>query len=238
MKKLLVLLLALALILSFAACGATDEEPAEEAPAEEAAEEEAAEETPAEETPAEESSAVEGINHIVLFESNLTDLEATDVNGVQAYSVADFIAAKLNAPTGAAKVVATYGYAVDTTVEDISSLYITLDGDSAPVFVGEDLAKELTVKNMLYIAFENEAIYFVESDFPFADVMTNLGLSEDATYTFTASDAFAYDAVDLEDAQKAEVKCAATTGNLVNVFFYSMGDKGADLRECVDITLK
>ena len=234
MKKLLVLLLALALVLSFAACGATDEEAAEEAPAEEAA----AEETAAEETPAEESSAVEGINHIVLFESNVADLEATDVNGVQAYSVADFIAAKLNAPTGAAKVVATDGYAVDTTVEDISSLYITLDGDSAPVFVGEDLAKELTVKNMLYIAFENEAIYFVESDFPFADVMTNLGLSEDATYTFTASDAFAYDAVDLEDAQKAEVKCAATTGNLVNVFFYSMGDKGADLRECVDITLK
>ncbi len=234
MKKLLVLLLALALVLSFAACGATDEEAAEEAPAEEAA----AEETAAEETPAEESSAVEGINHIVLFESNVADLEATDVNGVQAYSVADFIAAKLNAPTGAAKVVATDGYAVDTTVEDISSLYITLDGDNAPVFVGEDLAKELTVKNMLYIAFENEAIYFVESDFPFADVMTNLGLSEDATYTFTASDAFAYDAVDLEDAQKAEVKCAATTGNLVNVFFYSMGDKGADLRECVDITLK
>ena len=47
MKKLLVLLLALALVLSFAACGATDEEPAEE----EAAPEEAAEET-------EEESAV------------------------------------------------------------------------------------------------------------------------------------------------------------------------------------
>ena len=44
MKKLLVLLLALALVLSFAACGATDEEPAEEeAPAEEAAEETAEE---------------------------------------------------------------------------------------------------------------------------------------------------------------------------------------------------
>ena len=232
-KKLLMLLLVLALALALAACGAATEE------AEEAAEEVTEEAAPAEETaPAEEASAVEGINHIVFFESNLADLEATDVNGVQAYSVADFIAAKLNGPTGAAKVVATDGYAVDTTVDDISSLYITLDGDSAPVFVGEDLAKELTVKNMLYIAFENEAIYFVESDFPFADIMANLGLSETATYTFTASDAFAYDAVDLEDAQKAEVKCAATTGTSVNVFFYSMGDKGADLRECVEIDLK
>ncbi len=190
--------------------------------------------TPPENTPAE----VEGINHIVLFESNLTGLEAAEVDGVQAYSVADFIAAKLNNPTGAVKVVATDGYEVESTVEEISKYSITLDGDNAPIFKGDDLPDGLKVKNMLYIAFEKEAIYFVESDFPFADVMKNLKLSETATYTFTASDAFAYDAVDLEDAQKAEVKCAATTGTSVNVFFYSMGDKGADLRECVDITLK
>ena len=111
-------------------------------------------------------------------------------------------------------------------------------GEDAPSLTGEMSNPGLAVKNILYIQFANEVIYFVESDFTFGEVVTNLGLDSSKVFTFAASDGFEWPAVDAEDVEKAEVKCPATTGSSVNVFFYSMGDQGADLRDCVSVSIQ
>ena len=178
---------------------------------------------------------VDGINHIVFFESNIASLTPAD----GAYSLADFVDATFNnAPTGEVTICATDGYKATGTVEEVLALGVTLEGEDAPSLTGEMINPGLAVKNILYIQFANEVIYFVESDFTFGEVVTNLGLDSSKVFTFAASDGFEWPAVDAEDVEKAEVKCPATTGSSVNVFFYSMGDQGADLRDCVSVSIQ
>ena len=181
------------------------------------------------------NDAVTGINHIVFFESNIADLTATD----GAYSLADFVDATFNnAPTGEVTICAADGYKATGTAEEVLALSVNMEGEDAPAITGEMSNPGLAVKNVQYIQFANEVIYFVESDFTFGEVVTNLGLDSSKIFTFAASDGFEWPAVDAEVVEKAEVKCPATTGASVNVFFYSMGDTGADLRDCVDVTIE
>lgn len=226
MKKFLTVLIPLLLVaLAFAGC-ATDQDPATGEDVD----------NPVNEEPTENPDVtVDGINHIVFFESNIASL--TPVDG--AYSLADFVEATFNnTPSGEVTIAAADGYKATGTAEEVLALSVTLEGEDAPALTGEMSNPGLAVKNVLYIQFANEVIYFVESDFAFGEVVTNLGLDSSKLFTFAASDGFEWPAVDAEDVETAEVKCPATTGSSVNVFFYSMGDQGADLRDCVSVSIQ
>lgn len=178
------------------------------------------------------------INHIVFFETAVADVESTDVDGTAAYSIQAVTDAMLQeAASGEVLLMATDGYSVTATADELSGYYLTLEGDTAPTLLGDGLPPQLSVKNLQYMQYGSEIIYFVQEDVVFGDLMEQFGLNPEATYTFTAADGFAWDALDLEDAQKAEVRGPATTGDVVNVFFYSMAESGAELRQCVDVTL-
>ena len=227
MKRILALALSLLMIVTgLTAC---NNEPKEEATTK----------APVETTTEKKAEEVkmDGIQHILFFESNLSKLEAKD----GAYALKDFIKEnfKIKEPAGTVTICAIDGYKTEADVKDIINLSISTEGEDAPTFVGDLPSKKLAVRNMLYIQFENEVIYFANTDYTFDKVVENLGLDETKTFTFKASDGFEYDAADAEDLKKAEVKSPKTTGESVNVHFYSMPKPGgADLRDCVSVTIK
>ncbi|MBQ6048002.1 MAG: hypothetical protein IJL40_01535 [Oscillospiraceae bacterium] len=157
-KKLLVLLLGLALVFAFAACGPTDEEAAEEAPAEETAEE-AAEEPAAEDAASETEEAAEvelpEINvpgqaiefaSPFTFKVNGTEVTSDQLKDLQIYKVKleNFLLDKdgnpaTNKDTGEPLVVSYTGYKVVDILEAIgvegSSVYAAAsDGYESDVY--------------------------------------------------------------------------------------------------------
>ncbi len=98
MKKLLVLVLALTMMLTFAACG-SEEPAASEAPAETATSEAPAEETPAEEAPAEEATTEEEVAEEVVEEEVVEEeMYALDFT-LGNYSNADLVDIRISAST-------------------------------------------------------------------------------------------------------------------------------------------
>lgn len=176
-----------------------------------------------------DAPVAEFISHIMIFET----CAATMTPDADGYSIASFVDEYFGStPNGEVEVCSTDGYCANSTADEMMNFYIVAEGENSPTLAGKDISKGLMVKDILYISFGKEVILFVESDFPFGEVISNLGLDSNMVYNFVATDAYEYAAEDAADAENAEMRSPATTGNLVNVYFDSMG---AAMRECYEI---
>jgi hypothetical protein len=145
MKKKLMLVLSLVLCVMLMCCGCS--------PADEPANGD--EQTPPaqseEETNGGASTGDSTMSRINIFETGIMELTAEDVDNkgatVSAYSVKDYVEKNFAAdPADPVAMQATDGYSASTTVDEFMKHYITMEGDSAPLFVGPELAGELSVK--------------------------------------------------------------------------------------------
>ncbi|HBG23457.1 MAG TPA: hypothetical protein DDW83_09440, partial [Peptococcaceae bacterium] len=138
------------------------------------------------------------MSRINIFETGIMELTAEDVdsNGaaVSAYAVKDYVEKNFASdPADPVAMQATDGYSASTTVDEFMKHYITMEGDSAPLLVGPDLAGELSVKFLQYLKTANESICFVADTLDVEKVFSDLGMVEADTYKFVASDGFSVD---------------------------------------------
>ena len=185
MRNKIMILLTAVLCLSLLCCGcATDANDKADVDKEEAAVETQKEDT--------EDTDMSRIN---IFETGIMELATQDVdsNGtaVAAYAVKDYVDEVFAAdPAGSVALVASDGYSASTDVDEFLKNYITLEGESAPLFVGPDLSGELSVKFLQYIKTANESICFVADSLEVSDIFSDLGMVEADNYKFVASDDF------------------------------------------------
>src|SRR5690606_38329392 len=95
------------------------------------------------------------MSRINIFETGILELTAQDVESkgatVSAYAVKDYVEKNFAAdPVDPVAMQATDGYSASTNVDEFMKNYITMEGDSAPLFVGPDLPGELSVKYLQY----------------------------------------------------------------------------------------
>jgi hypothetical protein len=228
MKKKLMLVLSLVLCVMLMCCGCS--------PADEPANGD--EQTPPaqseEETNGGASTGDSTMSRINIFETGIMELTAEDVDNkgttVSAYSVKDYVEKNFAAdPADPVAMQATDGYSASTTVDEFMKHYIAMEGDSAPLFVGPELAGELSVKFLQYIKTANESICFVADTLDVEKVFSDLGMVEADTYKFVASDGFSVD-VSADDIADCTLK---KVDNAVNAAIPEL--TGGDLKELLYI---
>lgn len=210
MKKTLALLFALVMVLSLFACTAQEPteatEAAEEATeevveaTEEPVEESAAAEEPAEEATVEEPAATESVQRIIVWNNAIDGLTASDQPRYEgdlrsAYSIQEVYdkCAIQGSEDTAVKVIGSDGYAGEETLSDILQKYLTLEGDNAPVVVGDAQDPDWAVWEVAYINFGTDAIMTSYKDkISVSDVFTALGMVEAASYNFICTDEYTF----------------------------------------------
>lgn len=223
-KMMVLLALILCLALLCCACGAPEgEDPGGET--------NGGEETPPEGEGGGESAGMARIN---IFQTGVLEMETEDVESkgetVAAYSVQDYITKNFAAaPVNPVVMVASDGYSASTQVDEFTKLFITLEGENAPLPVGPDISGELNVKFLVYIKTANESICFVEDTLEVSDIFETLAMVEADSYNFVAADGFAFEvaAADLGDCSlyKSDASVNATLAGLT----------GGDLRDVLYI---
>lgn len=204
MKKKLMLVLSLVLCVMLICCGCS---PADEtANGDEQTPPAQSEGEPSEKTSTEKSS----MSRINIFETGILELTPQDVESkgttVSAYAVKDYVEKNFAAdPVDPVAMQATDGYSASTTVDEFMKNYITMEGDSAPLFVGPELPGELSVKYLQYIKTANESICFVADTLEVQKIFSDLGMVEADNYKFVASDGFSVD-VPASDIAKCKLK--------------------------------
>lgn len=204
MKKKMMLVLSLVLCVMLMCCGCS---PADEtANGDEQTPPAQNEGEPSEETSTEKST----MSRINIFETGIMELTAEDVDNkgttVSAYAVKDYVEKNFAAdPADPVAMQAVDGYSASTNVDEFMKNYITMEGDSAPLFVGPDLPGELSVKYLQYIKTANESICFVADTLDVEKVFSDLGMVEADNYKFVASDGFSVD-VPASDIAKCKLK--------------------------------
>lgn len=171
-----------------------------------------------------------GMARINIFQTGILEMDTQDVeskgNTVAAYSVEDYITKNFAAaPVNPVVMVASDGYSASTQVDEFIKLFITLEGENAPLPVGPDISGELSVKFLLYVKTANESICFVEDTLEISDIFETLEMVEADSYRFVAADGFSFEvaAADLGDCSlyKSETAVNATLASLT----------GGDLRD-------
>ena len=195
MKKFLALFLVLAMALSLMACGssgaAATEEPAEEA---EEAEEAVEEAEPAEE--AEEAAPAAGdCTRIIVLNTAVLDLPVSDQpRGDEmrpAYAMADLIESVNCEGSDPCKTIGSDGYTADEPYDELVKKYITLEGDAAPILVGDAQDPDWATWEVAYIVVGSDV--FMTSyteEIPFTQVFEDLGMAEAEAYDFICSDGY------------------------------------------------
>jgi hypothetical protein len=220
MKKKISILLAVALCVVLMCCGcANDNANGEKEPVE---------------NNKEATADKTGMSRINIFETGVLELTTQDVDNkgttVAAYAVKDYVdKAFAAAPADPVVLVASDGYSASTKADEFMKHFITMEGESAPLFVGPELSGELKVKYLQYIKTANESICFVADSLKVSDIFSTLGMVEADNYKFVASDGFS---VEVAAADIAE--CTLNKKDkAVNAAIPAL--KGGDLRELLYI---
>ena len=193
MKKFLATILVLAMALSLMACGssgaAATEEPAEEAEAAEEAAEEPAEEA------ADEAAPASATERIIILNTAVLELEASDQpRGDEmrpAYSFADLIESVNCEGNDPCQTIGSDGYTADEPYDDLLKKYITLEGESAPILVGEAQDPDWATWEVAYVRVGTDT--FMTSyteEIPFTKVFEDIGMVEADAYDFICSDGY------------------------------------------------
>lgn len=199
MKKTLALLFALVMVLTLFACSAQEATEATEA-AEEATEEvveatEApAEEPAATEEPVAEESAAEGVQRIIVWNNAIDGLTPSDQPRSaddlrSAYSIQEVYDKCGIQGSDTVQVIGSDGYVGEEALSDILQKYLTLEGDNAPVVVGEAQDPDWAVWEVAYINFGTDAIMTSYKDkISVQDMFDALGMAEADSYDFICTD--------------------------------------------------
>lgn len=196
MKKFFALMLVLVMALSLVACAApaAEEAPVEEAPV---VEEAPAEEAVVEEAPAEEAPAADGVNRVIVWNTAVADLTSSEQpRGGEtrvAHAFADVVAKCEIAGTEPCQVIGSDGYAADELYDDLMQKYLTLEGESAPIVVGEAQDPDWAVWEVAYVRIGNDAIMTgFKEEHPVADIFAAIGMVEADSYDFICSDGYVH----------------------------------------------
>lgn len=201
MKKTLALLFALVMAFTLFACSAqeaaeTTEAPAEatEAPAEATEAPAEATEAPAEAT--EEPAATTGVSRIIVWNNAIDGLTASDQPRYDgdlrsAYSIQEVYDKCGIQGSEDVQVIGSDGYTADETLSDILQKYLTLEGDNAPVVVGEAQDPDLAVWEVAYINFGSDAVMTSYKDkISVQDMFDALGMAAADSYDFICTDEY------------------------------------------------
>ena len=205
MKKFFATLMVLVMALSLVACAAPAAEEApvvEEAPVEEAVVEEA----PAEEAAVEEAPAADGVNRIIVWNTAVADLTSSEQpRGAEmrvAYAFADVVAKCEIAGTEPCQVIGSDGYAADEMYDDLMQKYLTLEGESAPIVVGEAQDPDWAVWEVAYVRVGNDVMMAcIKDEYPVADVFAAVGMVEADSYDFVCADGYVHNVLASEIAE-------------------------------------
>jgi hypothetical protein len=207
-KKTLALLFALVMVLTLFACTAQEATEATEAieeateevveATEEPAEEPAATEEPAEE-PAEEPTA-DGVQRIIVWNNAIDGLTASEQpRGADdmrsAYSIQEVYdkCGIQGSDDVDVQVVGSDSYVGEEPLSDILQKYLTLEGDNAPIVVGEAQDPDWAVWEVAYINFGTDAIMTAYMEkISVADVFEALGMVEADSYDFICTDEYTH----------------------------------------------
>ncbi len=216
MKKTLALLFALVMVLTLFACTAQEATEATEAAeetteevveaTEEPVEEPAATEEPAEEATVEEPAAAEGVQRIIVWNNAIDGLTASEQpRGTDdmrsAYSIQEVYdkCGIQGSDDVDAQVIGSDGYTGEEPLSDILQKYLTLEGDNAPIVVGEAQDPDWAVWEVAYINFGTDAIMTSYMDkISVADMFAALGMVEADSYDFICTDEYTFN-VAVED---------------------------------------
>ncbi len=211
MKKTLALLFALLMVFSLFACTAQEapettepaaeaaEEPAEaaEEPAEAAEEPAEAAEEPAE-AAEEPADTAEGVSRIIVWNNAIEGLTPSDQPRYEgdlrsAYSIQEVYDKCGVMGNEDVQVIGSDGYVGDEVLSDILQKYLTLEGDNAPVVVGEAQDPDWAVWEVAYINFGSDAFMTSYKDkISVQDVFDALGMVEADSYDFICTDEYTH----------------------------------------------
>ena len=213
MKKLLAILMALAMVFSLIAC-AKEEAPAEEEAVVEEAEEEVAEEEAEEEAAEEEWEAPEvpelAVNRVILWDNAIEGLTASDQpRGSEtrpAYAFKDVIEACGIEGTDPCVVIGSDGYAGPEAYDDLVQKYMTTEGDAAPIVVGEAQDPDWAVWEVAYVVIGSDVLVTTWTDeIPVKDIFAAVGMEEADSYDFICTDGYTA-TVDAAELDQCSVK--------------------------------
>ena len=205
MKKTLALLFALVMVLTLFACSAQETteatETAEEATEEvvEATEEpvEEATEAPTEEA-TEEPATAEGVQRIIVWNNAIDGLTASDQVRYEgdlrsAYSIQEVYDKCGIQGNEDVQVIGSDGYVAEEALSDILQKYLTLEGDNAPIIVGDAQDPDWAVWEVAYINFGTDAIMTSYVDkISVSDVFDALGMVDADSYDFICTDDYTF----------------------------------------------
>ncbi|MEN6340481.1 MAG: hypothetical protein ABFD03_10175 [Clostridiaceae bacterium] len=205
MKKILALLFAMVMVLSLFACTAQEAAEATEAPAEATEATAEATEAPAEatEAPAEatEAPAAAAVQRIIVWNNAITDLTASDQQRSEgdlrsAYSIKD-VCDKCGIQVGdKASVIGSDGYVGEEVGSDLLLKYLTLEGENAPIVVGEAQDPDWAVWEVAYINFGTDVIMTSYKDkISVKDVFEAVGMADAESYDFICTDEYTQNVV-------------------------------------------
>ncbi len=203
MKKVLALLFALVMVLSLAAC-AQEETATEatEAPAVEATEEPVAEATeePAveatEEPAATEETAAEGVQRIIVWNNAIDGLTSSQQQRSEgdlrtAYSFQEVCDKCGVVGNDTVQVIGSDGYTGEEALTDIMQKYLTLEGENAPIVVGEAQDPDWAVWEVAYINFGSDVFMTSYQDkISVKDVFDAVGMVSADSYDFICTDEY------------------------------------------------
>ncbi|MDR1800666.1 MAG: hypothetical protein LBQ95_02320 [Lachnospiraceae bacterium] len=197
MKKFIALILVSVMCIGLMACSKPAEEVTEE-PAEETTEEteEAVTEEPAEEETEETTAPAAGsVDRIIVFNNAIEGLEASPQPRSdemrEAYSIKEVYDKFETKGSDPVKVIGSDGYEAEEALDDILKKYFTLEGDAAPIIVGEEQDPDWAVWEVAYINFGSDVwMTAYKDEISVADVFTAVGMTTAESYDFICTDGY------------------------------------------------
>ena len=193
MKKLLAMLLALVMVLSLVACGGSSDDTA--------ADDTATEDTTTDDTATDDTAADAGdaVTRLIVWDNAVLDLESSEQDrggeARVAYAFADVIAKCEIAGTEPCQVIGSDLYAADEAYDDLVQKYLTMEGDDAPVVVGEAQDPDWAVWNVAYIRIGSDVIMTsYKEEISLEQVFEEIGMVEAESYDFICADGYVHNA--------------------------------------------
>lgn len=218
MKKLLAMLLALAMVMALVACGggaADDGAADEDAGATDGADtgdtgDADADAGDADADAGDAEADPNAVTRLIVWDNAVLGLESSDQpRGDEtrpAYAFADVIAKCEIAGTEPCQVIGSDGYAADEPYDDLVQKYLTMEGEAAPIVVGEAQDPDWAVWNVAYVRIGSDVIMTsYQEEISLAKVFEDIGMAEAESYDFICDDGYVHNAP-AEDIAESYIK--------------------------------
>lgn len=135
-------------------------------------------------------------SRVIVFQSAVRNLEPMDyVDGQKAdkvYSIKQFCEMYVHhADVANVNITAIDGFAKQEKVDIFTSAYICLEGESAPLYLGEKINNGMRVKQILTARLGMDCIYFAQSEMSVSDLFNEIDMENADFYRFIGADDYA-----------------------------------------------